>query len=312
MGLSIRRLWSALCLGGLSPWEAAVRTWARIVAHEVLTRAAAIAFYAVAALVPFLALIITLAVYSLPLFLHGQGPGDTAVVEVESALRGLLPADAAAIVARELERVENHPPAGVMSFGIIALLWLSSSLFMAIIDALNRINGIVETRPYWKLRLIAMVMTLSQAAILIAVLVTTLAWPQILGWLGLSQTAAILATTIHGVTVFVLILFSFTLVLYFGSNYCQRWECIAPGSVLGSLVLVCVSLLFRTYVQNFANYSATYGSLAGIVILMSWLWLCSLELLLAAELNKVIEDALTVGRARLRERERRQLDKAAI
>jgi membrane protein len=57
-----------------------------------------------------------------------------------------------------------------------------------------------------------------------------------------------------------------------------------------------VSLLFRAYVQNWANYSATYGSLAGVVILMSWFWICSITLLSAAELNKVIEDASPLGK----------------
>jgi membrane protein len=288
-----------MCLGGLSPYEAAVRTWRRIIRHEILTRAAAVAFYALAALVPFMALIITLAVYCIPWVVPGHGSVGTAMIGAEAVLRGLLPADAAAVVSRELERIQQHATGKLVSFGIIGLLWLSSSLFMALIDALNRIDGAVETRPYWKLRLVAMIMTLTQAANLIVAFVTTLAWPQILGWLGLSQTAAILATTVHTISVFLLILFSFALVLYFGSNSHQRWECLAPGSVLGSLVCLCISLLFRVYVQDLANYSATYGSLAGIIILMSWLWLCSLALLVAAELNKVIEDASPGRRSRL-------------
>jgi membrane protein len=56
-----------------------------------------------------------------------------------------------------------------------------------------------------------------------------------------------------------------------------------------------ISLLFRVYVQQWGNYSATYGSLGGIVVLMSWIWLCSLTLLAAAELNKVIKDASPLG-----------------
>ena len=134
---------------------------------------------------------------------------------------------------------------------------------------MNRIMGVQETRPFWKVRLTAMLMTLSQAAILIVAFVTTLAWPQIIRWLGLSQTAAVLATMAQGITVFVIILLSFSLTLYFGPDADQRWEWITPGSLIGTLILLCVSLLFRVYVQNWANYSATYGSLAGVVILIS-------------------------------------------
>jgi membrane protein len=167
---------------------------------------------------------------------------------------------------------------------------------VAVMDAMNRIMGVQETRPFWKVHLTAMLMTLSQAAILIIAFVATLVWPQIIQWLGLSHTAAAIATMIQGFTVFVIILLSFSLSLYFGPDADQRWEWITPGSLIGALVLLCVSLLFRLYVQNWANYSATYGSLAGVVILMSWLWICCIELLAAAEFNKVIEDASPLGK----------------
>src|SRR5207247_1814021 len=159
---------------------------------------------------------------------------------------------------------------------------VSSSLFLAIIDAMKQIVGVKEKRPFWELRLIAMMMSISQAAILIAALGTNVAWPQILGWLGQSWTAAGLAPAAAPVPVFLMILLSFAVATYIGPDADQRWEWITPGSLLGSLVLLCVSLLFRLYVQQWGNYSATYGSLGGIVVLMSWLWLCSLDLLVAA------------------------------
>ena len=83
--------------------------------------------------------------------------------------------------------------------------------------------------------------------------------------------------------------------MYFGPDADQCWEWITPGSLLGSIVLLLVSVLFRVYVQNWGNYSATYGSLGGIVVLMSWIWLCAVTLLTAAEMNKVIKDASPLG-----------------
>ena len=68
-------------------------------------------------------------------------------------------------------------------------------------------------------------------------------------------------------------------------------------------MLLAFSLLFRVYAQYWGNYSATYGSLAGIIVLMSWLWLSAVVLLAAAELNKVIKDASPFGRSRGRDRE---------
>jgi membrane protein len=295
-----------LHLGGLTAREAGVRTWKRINDHEIWTRAAAITFYAIAALVPFMALIISLTAQSLPWIMSQIGVQPSrAGSEPTDLLRDLLPPDALSLVARELERLRDQPASGVISFGLAALLWLSSSLFVGIIDAMNVIRGVQETRPFWKRRLIAMLMTMSQAAILIASVGTFLAWPQILEWLGLSHAAAVLATIIHGVTVLMMVLMSFALALYVGPDTTLRWEWITPGSLLGTVALIGVSLLFRIYVQRWGNYSATYGSLAGIVVLMSWLWLCAVALLVAAELNKVVEDA-----ARLHGPYRQELDAA--
>ena len=303
MTSSRRRLLSAMHLGGLTFRQVCLRTWTKINEHEILTRAAAISFYALAALVPFLALVITLSAWFLPRIARvlpwvKQDAADQgmAAANAIALLQNLLPADAASVLGRELATLQEKPPTGIISFGLIALLWLSASLFVAVMDAMNRIMGVQETRPFWKVRLTAMLMTLSQAAILIVAFVTTLVWPQIIRWLGLSQTAAVLATIVQGITVFVIILLSFSLALYFGPDAEQRWEWITPGSLIGTLILLCVSLLFRVYVQNWANYGATYGSLAGVVILMSWLWICCIELLAAAEFNKVIEDASPLGK----------------
>ena len=93
-------------------------------------------------------------------------------------LQNLLPADAASVLGRELATLQEKPPTGIISFGLIALLWLSASLFVAVMDAMNRIMGVQETRPFWKVRLTAMLMTLSQAAILIVAFVTTLVGPR--------------------------------------------------------------------------------------------------------------------------------------
>ena len=297
MNSSYVRLWLAMNLGGLTAREAAVRTWNRTNDHELLTRAAAITFYAIAAMVPFMALIISMAVHGLSWITRQSQPGSEPI----DLLRDLLPPDALSLIESEFKRLREGPPTGMISFGLAALLWLSSSVFVGIIDAMNVIRGVRETRSFWKRRLIAMLMTVSQAAILIGSVTTLIAWPQILRWLGLSQPAALLATVIHGLTVVLMILLSFALALYFGPDASLRWEWITPGSVVGTFTLCAVSLLFRIYVQHWGDYSATYGSLAGIVVLMSWLWLCAVELLVAGELNMVIEDAARLRSSRCQE-----------
>lgn len=292
-------------LGGLTFHAAAVRTWTRINHDAILTRAAAISFYAFAALVPFMALLMALTAHLLPWLaptVMGEPGSDLA-----EPFHDLLPADAASFVARELSRVRAEPPTGLVSFGLTAVLWLASSVFVEIIDAMNFILGVKETRSFWKRRGMAIVMTLSQAAILIMAVLTVVAWPQIVSFLGLSRSATILATVIHQITIFVAVLLSFALVLYVAPNADQHWEWITPGSLLGTVVLMALSLLFRIYTQYLSNYSATYGSLAGIILLMTWLWFSSILLLAAAEFNKVIKNASPVDKPIELQRERARM-----
>ena len=175
-------------------------------------------------------------------------------------------------------------------------LWLASSLFVAIIDAMNRIYGVTETRSFWKLRLTAMVMTVVQAVILVGSLLAIVAWPELVTWIGLSPPAAVLATVVQWFVVLSIVLLSFALSFYVAPDADQRWEWITPGSLAGSFAFLLASLGFRLYVQNFANYDRTYGSLGGVMVLMFWFWISSMVLLSAAQMNKLIEDASPLGK----------------
>jgi membrane protein len=293
-GRASQRFWCAIHLGGLTGQEAALRTWQRINEHAILTRAAAISFYAIAALIPFLGLLIALTAHWLPWILRALGAGsDAGPVDV---LKYLLPEDATSLISRELERLREQPPKALISIGVIALLWLSSSVFVEVIDAMNVIVSARETRPFWKRRLIAVAMTVTQAMILIATMVTIVAWPQIVKLMGLSPLASVLVTVVHSMTVFLMVLFSFAAALQMAPNADQDWGWLTPGSLAGAMAMLVFSLVFRYYVQNWGDYSATHGSLAGIIVLTSWIWLTSVQLLVAAEFNKVIEDCIASGR----------------
>jgi membrane protein len=280
-------------LGGSEIRELVVRAWHRIDEHAILTRAAAITFYAIAALVPFMALVIALTAQWLPAIERPSISGNVAAAI--DPLGDLLPSDAASVVRRELDRLGQEPPTGLISTGVVALLWLSSSVFVEIIDAMNVILGVKETRPFWKRRLLAVTMTLGEAAILIAATVTIVAWPQILSWLNMGRPLAVAATAAHAITVSVMVFLGFALALRVGPDAQQEWRWTIPGSLFGTIILLGVSVLFRFYVQNLANYSATYGSLAGMIALMCWIWLGAVDLLVAAELNEMIRESSAGG-----------------
>jgi len=295
------RLREAFKLGGLTPRELVMRTYRAIEDHEIQTRAAAVAFYAMLALVPFIGLIMFLAVQLLP-DLTGtsgrpKGIGDLTVSTFERTLDQGLPPEASKEIKAQIGRLQSQPPVGVLSFGLVITLWLSSSIFVAIIDAMNRIYGVEERRGFVKIRLVAIVMTLTQAAILVGSLLVIVAWPFLLKWFGLRADVALLATVVQYAVLFVMVLLSFALTFFVAPDSDQRWEWISPGSLIGTALFLGVSLLFRVYVHNFANYDKTYGPLGGVMVLLFWFWISALVLLGAAQMNKIIEDASPLGKS---------------
>jgi membrane protein len=295
------RLRSALSLGGLSLKELAIRTWKKVNEHEIMTRAAAVSFYAMLALVPFLALVLTITVQLLPDFTGSTGEtgiGYLTAGQLDNILKESLPREAYLLVHDQVVHLQRQkrPPLGLLLLGLGVTIWLASSLFVAIIDAMNRIYGVAETRSIVKIRLVAITMTCLQAAILVGSLVVIVVWPSIVTRLGMSAPAAIVATAVQWLVVLVVVLLSFALSFYVSPDAEQRWEWITPGSCFGSIVFLLASLGFRLYVQHFADYDRTYGSLGGVMVLLFWFWISSLVLLTAAEVNKLIEAASPLGR----------------
>ncbi|WP_435015522.1 YihY/virulence factor BrkB family protein [Tundrisphaera sp. TA3] len=294
------RLKAAWNFGGLSARELMIRTWQKINQNEIQTRAAGVAFYAMLALVPFIGLVLALAVQLLPDLTGGSeaasGVANLTVEELQNRLKQSFPDEASSVMVEQITRLQKEPPVGLLSIGLAITLWLASSLFVAVIDAMNRIYGIKERRNIIKLRIIAIIMTLIQALILVGSLVVIVGGPMILKWLGLSEIQANIATVVQYLVVELMVLMSFALAFYVAPDSDQRWEWITPGSILGSLAFIGVTLLFRLYVEHFADYDKAYGPLGGVMVLLFWFWISSLVLLTAGQINKIIEDASPLGK----------------
>jgi membrane protein len=298
------RLRAALMLAGLSPREVIIRTWKQLNEHELMTRAAAISFYAMLACVPFLALVLTVLVQFLPDLTQSTGQargiGELSVAELRSTLSHVFPPEAYRLAADQIARLQaqlrERPPIGILAVSLVVTLWLASSVYTAVIDAMDRIYGVRETRSFVKIRITAIVMTVLQATILLVALIAIVAGPEILSWLHVRGHAALVATVVQWVVLVVLVLLSFAVTYYVAPDADQSWEWITPGSLFGTPVLLGFCLLFRLYVQRFANYDKTYGSLGGVMVLLFWFWVTSLVLLTGGQLNKIIEDASPLGK----------------
>ena len=137
---------TTMSLGGLSLRQVAVGIWKRMEEHDAMTWAAAVAFYAMLATVPFLALVLVSVVLRLP-DLSGAGRrttglGNLTVDQLEATLRSLFPNEAYVLVRDQIARIQGEPPLALLSLGAVIALWSASNLFLVVIDALNRTYGV--------------------------------------------------------------------------------------------------------------------------------------------------------------------------
>jgi membrane protein len=182
----------------------------------------------------------------------------------------------------------------LLGFGAVGALWAASGAVTGLIGALNRAYDVVEGRPFWKVRLIALGTTIVAAVLgLAAALVGVAAAPlaqhvggpigMAIGWLRLPVAGVIM-------------MFLWALLYYLLPDVEQRFKFITPGSVVGVAVWVLASWGFSKYVANFGSYDKTYGSLGGVIVLLLWMWISSLVVLGGAEMNAFIEHRSPEGK----------------
>jgi membrane protein len=286
MSLTTVRLREAWNWGGLSARELAVRAYKAMDEHGTLNQAAVIAFFAMQSLVPFLSLTLVLAL----------GARTGVAGQLESLSQQWMPAEAQTIIHDQIHKLQTDTPVGLISLSVLILLWSASSLFVAVMDATNASYGVRDGRPWWKKRLLAIVMTMVETILLVGASVCIAAGPELLAWLPLGNAARVGATLVQWLIVVAALLAAFATAYYFGPHVEQEWEWITPGSALGVLALIVASLGFRMYLHFGPSYSETYGALAGVVLMLLWLYLAGLALLVGAEINCVIEHAAPHGR----------------
>lgn len=275
---------------GQGRWlEITRRTWEAMTENGATTRAGAAAYYALTALVPFLAVVVTLGAQLAP-DLTGASGRDREQAEFLELLQRNLPSEASDLVADQIGRIQDRPAVGLLSIGIVVSLWLASGLVGTIIDALNRIHGVKETRSYLSLTFTAVALTAVEAFIAIGVLGILVVGPVARGDGGSSLAGGLLRVSVEWVVVGAAALVSFALIRYLGPNCRSRWRWLTPGSLLGTAAFLASGLVLRLYSARLGDYAGTYGSLAGVMLLLLWFWLAAIILLAVAQLDQVLED----------------------
>jgi membrane protein len=257
------------------------------------TRAAAVSYYSMLASIPLLAVFLTVAARLLPA-LDGTGTavglGDLTVHEFNAALARVLPAEATSVVTHEIARLQAEPPVGVLSLGIILSLWTASNAFKAIVGAINRIYGIEETRPFWTVRFVAVLMPLLLSCVMILALLSIVLLPTIISMFKLDYYSAVAVSMAQWVGLFLSVLLSFGLTYHIAPAPKARQPLFSVGSFAGAGLFLFFSMVFQNYVNTLGSYDKVYGSLGGAIVFLVWLWLVSACLLLGCAINKSLEN----------------------
>jgi membrane protein len=249
--------------------------------------AASLTYYAVLSMFPALIALISL--------LGVFGQGQTTVDAVLDVLRGVAPQSALDLLTPVLEGFVNSPAAGfALVSGIVLAIWSASGYVGAFSRAMNRIYEIPEGRPFWKLKPTQLAVTvIGIVLLLVCGLILAISGPvtdAIGDALGLGETVQIVWSIAKWPVLALAIVFLIAILYYATPNAKQpkfRWMSLGAGLAL--LVLVIASVAFAFYVTTFSNYAKNYGSLAGVVIFLLWLWIANLALLFGAEFDAELE-----------------------
>lgn len=258
---------------------------------DMSTHAAALAYQVFFALFPFVIFLLALLG-----FLGLSSFFDWLVNQANT----VMPQDAASMVERIIGQIQGQAGGGIFSFGAILALWSASSAVRRTMHALNIAYGVEQERPAWKKIPLSLLYTFLLAALIVPAVGmftfgrTAAEW--VAQQVGFGTVIVTLWTWARIPVAVLLMIFVLAMIYYLFPNVRQPFRLITPGAVIAVVVWIAASLAFSFYVSNFGSYSATYGALAAVIVLLLYFYISASVLLLGAEINaelyhQVAEDA---------------------
>ncbi len=279
--MSQKTKWS---LNGRSWSKFLNQVWTDIQDDDLFGKAAQLGFYFMFALFPAL-LCLTALIGLLPI--------QSFLPELMARIETVLPSETLPLITNYLDQVVTGSGAGIVSFGFLGAIWAVSTGMAAIIDTLNTVYNVRDSRPLWKARSIAILMTIGATVFVILsmflILLGGYLSQLIAEWIGFGTIFTTTWALMQWPLVIVFMLFAVSLIYYLAPNVSHPWRVITPGSIVAVALWLLSSLGFKYYVANFGSYNAAYGSLAGVIVLMLWLYMSGLILLIGGEVDAVIE-----------------------
>ena len=246
--------------------------------------AAGVAFYGLLAIFPALAALISI---------YGLVADPAEIGQQMGGLLTMLPPEAAGILNQQLQTLASQPSGGLsigVAVGILRALWSAATGIKALIQGLNIAYDEEERRGFFRLNGIALLLTLGGVLMAIVALGLIAVLPAVANLLGVSGPIATAVSLLRWPLLLAAVLVALAVAYRYGPSRDEpQWRWVSWGAGVATVLWLVGSVLFSVYVQNFGNYSKTYGSVGAIVILMMWFFLTAYVVLLGAELNAEIE-----------------------
>lgn len=280
---------SAWELGGLSKGQLTKRVWRSINDDDVLGRAAQLAYNFLFAIFPGL-------IFVTSLLGMLAGPGTQLRESLMRYMGTAMPGAASSLIEKTLQETSRASSGWKLVLGLVLALWSASAGMAALQDTLNAVYNVREGRPFWKARLQAIGLTIVCSVLVLVTLAIILFGNEAANFvsthMGLGPVITWTWKIVQWPIAFFFLTLVFAIIYYAAPDVEQRqWQWISPGAVIGMVLWLVISFGFRVYLHFFNSYSATYGTLGAVMILMLWFYVTGAAILTGGEVNAEIENA---------------------
>lgn len=263
---------------------------------EIIDRANGVAFNFILAIFPAILFLFTL----IPYFsLIVPEVNETSII---AFLNNLLPDSMSPAVTHTIEDIASNTRGGLLTFGFLFSLYLSTNGMMSLMRAFNACYKTNENRSGFRMRMVATGLTISMAFVLILAIVLLVVGQLILSyatgklsgfeWLHISEFAVYLLLILRFVVLFIVFFIAIALIYYFGPAIHYNWRFFSAGSVIATVLSLAVTYGFSFYITNFGTYNKLYGSIGVLIALMVWMQLITIVLMVGYEINASIHQAV--------------------
>lgn len=251
----------------------------RVMEDDLFGLAAQLAYFFLLSLFPLLLFLVSLLPY-LPITQE----------DILSVIRDFAPKDSMELIEKNISQLSNKN-GGLLSFGIVATIWSASNGINAIVSAFNKAYDVKESRPFIVARGMAILFTFAMLFVFIIALLLPV-FGKLIGLylfakFGLSDEFMTVWNTLRWLVSSIILFIVFMGLYWIAPNVKLKCITVIPGAIFATVGWELSSLAFSYYVSNFGNFSATYGSIGAIIVLMFWFYLTGIIIVLGGEINAV-------------------------